>query len=445
MSLHGLPWLVALAISAPLAVVFTVSEPGSAQSGPVQAFVGATVIDGTGAAPIRNAVIVVRNGVIAALGPADDVDVPEGAARIDSAGKTIVPGLINAHGHVGSADGLDTSPQVNTDTNVARQLALYARYGVTTVVSLGDDREAGFRARAASSNAAIDRARLYVAGPVVTATTPDEARKAVEAAAALKPDWIKIRVDDNLGATRKTTPEVYRTVIEQAHARGLRVAAHIFYLADAKALLRAGVDFLAHSVRDRDVDRELIDLMKARGVCLSPTLMREVSTFVYESRPAFFDDPFFTRDADPEVVAALDDPGRQAKVAASRSAQAYKKALEVARRNVKALHDAGVSLAFGTDTGPPARFQGYFEQLELEELVKAGLTPAEALSSATGDAARCMGLADRLGTLQRGRHADFIVLTRNPLEDVRHTRTIESVWVGGNRVPESLSPGPRVP
>jgi imidazolonepropionase-like amidohydrolase len=164
--------------------------------------------------------------------------------------------------------------------------------------------------------------------------------------------------------------------------------------------------------------------------------MREVSTFVYESRPAFFDDPFFTRDADPKVVATLEDPGRQAKVAASQSAQAYKKALDVARRNAKTLQDAGVRLAFGTDTGPPARFQGYFEQLELEELVKSGFAPAEALLAATGGAARCMGLADQLGTLQPGRYADFIVLTRSPLDDIRHSRTIESVWVAGNRVPD---------
>jgi imidazolonepropionase-like amidohydrolase len=228
---------------------------------------------------------------------------------------------------------------------------------------------------------------------------------------------------------------VYRAVIDRAHARGLRVAAHIFYLADAKDLLRAGVDFLAHSVRDADVDRELIDLMKARGVCLSPTLMREVSTFVYESRPAFFDDPFFRREADPAIMTALEAPERQKSVAASASAQAYKKALEVARRNLKALHDAGVRLAFGTDSGPPGRFQGYFEQLELEELVKSGLTPMQALSAATGTAAGCMGLAEAVGTLQPGRYADFVALSRNPLDDIRHTRTIESVWVAGNRVP----------
>ena len=408
-----------------------------AQSAPAAAttvFLGATVFDGTGNQPIRDGAIVVRNQRIVSVGPAKAATAPPKAQRINLAGRTIVPGLINTHGHVGSAAGLETGAQVNTPANVSRQLALYARYGVTTVISLGGDGPAGFSARAGNASASIRRARVQVAGPVITAKTPADARKAVDSAAALKPNWIKIRVDDNLGTTTKMPPDVYRAVIDQAHKRNLRVAAHMFYLEDAKELLRAGVDFLAHSVRDLDVDREFIDLIKKRNVCLSPTLMREVSTFIYESRPSFFDDPFFRRHADFRVVAALEDRSRQSDVAASKSAQAYKKALEVARRNVKALKEAGVPLAFGTDTGPPTRFQGYFEHLELEELVRAGLSPFEAILVATRDAAACVGLADRVGTLQPGRFADFIVLSRSPLDDIRQSKTIESVWVSGNRV-----------
>jgi imidazolonepropionase-like amidohydrolase len=420
------------------AVAFvTLLLPLAAQTpqGSTQVFAGVTLIAGTGGPPIQDAVLIVRNQRILSVGPAAKVPIPDGAQRVDLTGRTIIPGLINTHGHVGSTDGLQTDASVNTAANVNRQLGLYARYGVTTVVSLGDDREAGFRARAGNSSAALDRARLFVTGPVIAAKTPEEARQAVDAAAAANPDWIKIRVDDNLGASQKMSPEVYRAVIDHAHSKRLRVAAHIFYLSDAKQLLEAGVDFLAHSVRDTEVDREFIAMVKARNVCLSPTLMREVSTFVYESRPSFFDDPFFKSDADPKVVAVLEDPARQASVAANRSAQAYKKALEIARRNVKLLHDAGVRLALGTDTGPPARFQGYFEQLELEEMVKSGLTPSAVITSATGVAAGCVGLADSVGTLQKDRYADFIVLTRNPLDDIRNTRAIESVWVSGNKVP----------
>lgn len=419
-----------------LAVALAVAyvQPPQAPQPRAQAFTGVTLIDGTGGPAVPNAVLIVRNHRITAAGPAATTRIPEGLERIDLTGRVVMPGIVNAHGHAGSTVGLESRADGYTPDNLMRQLGLYARYGVTTVVSLGDDREAGFRFRDENESERMNRSRLYVAGPVITAETPEEARAAVDAAAKLKPDWIKIRVDDNLGTTDKMRPEVYRAVIARAHEHKLRVAAHLFYLADAKELLRAGADYLAHSVRDAPVDRELIDLMKARNVCLCPTLMREVSTFVYESRPLFFDDPFFKREADPRVVTALEDPTRMAGVAKSRSAQQYKKALDVARRNVKALHDGGVRIAAGTDTGPPARFQGYFEHLELEEMVKSGLTPAETIASATGTAAQCLGLADTLGTLQPGRYADFLVLAKTPLEDIRNTRTIESVWIGGNRI-----------
>ena len=138
---------------------------------------------------------------------------------------------------------------------------------------------------------------------------------------------------------------------------------------------------------------------------------------------------------DAALLAELRDAKRQAAVRASRSAQAYKTALEVASRNLAKLSAAGVRIAMGTDTGPPARFQGYFEHLELERMARAGLSPRQVLLAATGDAARCMGVAGQVGTLQPGAWADFLVLGRNPLDDIRHTRTIESVWLGGASLP----------
>jgi imidazolonepropionase-like amidohydrolase len=401
----------------------------------VTAFTGARVLDGTGAAPIENAVLLVRDARVAAVGSVGRVPIPAGVRRVDLAGKTVIPGLLNAHGHVGETVGLRAGPELNTRENVQRQLALYARYGITTVVSLGGDAEAGFALRESAGAPNGGRARLYVSGPVIAADTPEEARARVAALAPRKPDFVKIRVDDNLGTTPKTPPAVYRAVIEEAHKHGLRVAAHLFYLEDAKGLLDAGADFLAHSIRDREVDDELVRKLKQRDVCVCPTLMREVSTFVYESEPAFFADPFFRREADPAVLAELRDPKRQQAMRVSRSAQAYKVALEVASRNLKKLHEAGVRIAMGTDTGPPARFQGYFEHEELALMAKAGLTPAQVLVAATGAAARCVGLAGQVGTLETGARADFVVLGADPLADIRNTRTIESVWVGGHPVP----------
>ena len=400
-------------------VILVWAAEATAQQAPPRAFTGATLIDGTDRAPIPNATIVVRDGRIVAAGPAASVTIPAGAERVSLSGKTVIPGLINAHGHV-------TDP---------KDLRTYAAYGITTVFSLGGEPASVFAARAEQNSPALDRARVFVAGTVLTPTTPEEARTQVADVVARKVDIVKIRVDDNLGTTPKMSPEVYRAVIDEAHKRGFRVATHLFYLADAKALLAAGSDLVAHSIRDTTVDADVIAALKQRGVCVSPTLMREVSTFVYESTPEFFSDTFFLAHANSEWVATLKEPARQQAMRASASAQRYKVALEVAKRNLKQLSDAGVPIAMGTDTGPTGRFQGYFELMELEQMVSADLTPRQALVAATRDAARCMKLDRDLGTIEPGKWADFVVLDANPLTNISNVRRIGSVWIAGNRVP----------
>jgi imidazolonepropionase-like amidohydrolase len=431
--------VIALAVTVVLgAAVFVLFQGGesdstSPQGAGLQAFTGARLIDGDGRVLAESGTLVVSEGMIVAAGSAAEVPVPVGSTRVDLAGRTVFPGLINAHGHVADTLGLESGPQHYTADNLTAQLRLYARYGITTVVSLGGDGDAGFALRDASSAPGLDRARLLVAGPIVASTTPDEARADVDRVAALRPDFIKIRVDDNLGTTPKMTMDVARAVIEQAASHNLKVAAHVFYLEDAKALVEAGVGLIAHSVRDLPVDQAFIDLLTSRRVCVVPTLTREVSTFVYESEPAFFKDPFFLQAADPAVLEQLREPARQTRMRESRSAQAYKVALEVATANVTRLAEAGVSLAFGTDTGPPARFQGYFEHMELEMMQGAGLAPADVLAIATGGTAACLSLTDR-GRLRAGTRADFVVVTGDPLIDILEARTIESVWIGGRRL-----------
>jgi imidazolonepropionase-like amidohydrolase len=404
-------------------------------SASVKAFVGARLIDGSGKPAIENAALIVRDGMIEAVGPASATRPPAGAQTINLAGKFIIPGLISTHVHISDVQGL--RPPAYTDENTLRQLGVFARYGVTTVLSLGGEKEPAFKARDAQNTPSLDRTRIYLSGDVITGRTPQEARQMVARVAAMKPDIIKIRVDDNLGATAKMPPEVYRAIIDEAHQRGLRVAAHIFYLEDAKDLLRAGADFIAHSVRDKEIDDEFISLMKKRDIPYCPTLTRELSTFVYESTPAFFSDPFFLREADREVVAQLQEPRRQEALRKSTSAQRYKAALVIAKRNLKKAVDAGLLVAMGTDAGPFAnRFQGYFEHLEMEMMAEAGLTPAQILRSATGDAARAMRV-DGIGAITKGAWADFIVLERDPLKDIRNTRSIASVWIAGNQVKRS--------
>ena len=400
------------------------------------ALVGARVIDGRGQV-LNDTVIVVRDGKIVAYGPADTA-VPAGAQRVELKGATVMPGLINAHGHITAANGMRNDPNGYTRENLVRQLKTYAQYGVTTVYSLGDDQEAAFQLRNEQSSGPLDRARVFVSGPVINADTADAARAMTDKVAAMKPDVLKIRIDDNLGSARKMPEAAWRATIQRGGELKLPVATHIFYLADAKGALQAGASVIAHSVRDLPVDAEFVREMKARNACYTPTLMREVSTFVYGSTPPWVRDPFFLKGAGEAVAAELSDPKRQAQVQESsgyKQGLRYKEGLEVAKRNLKTLHDAGVRVAMGTDTGPAGRWQGFFEHLELEMMVDSGLTPMRTIVAATGAAAQCHGKAGQIGTIEPGAAADFLVLSANPLDDIRNTRQIKSVWIAGRQLP----------
>ena len=397
----------------------------------VIAFTGATIFDGI--EPIEGAVMLIKDGMVTALGPAGTFDVPEGSETIDLDGQFVTPGLISGHAHPGGSVGLESGPEVYTEENIKSDLQLYARYGVTTVVNLGGAGPQGIAVRDAEQTPALGRARIVEAGEIVVGPTPDEARAQVDANAALGVDVIKIRVDSFLKTREPMAQEAYQAVIEEAHGNGLPVAAHLYYLDDAKGLLKAGVDFIAHSIRDQPVDEEVIALLKERDICVCPTLTREVSTYIYETTPEFFSDPFFLEAASLPVMEQLKDPARQLALQEDETAQSYKQALKMAQTNMKQLADAGVRIVFGTDSGPAARFEGYFEHMELELMAEAGLTPEQILRSATSNAANCLGLP-KVGILEPGRYADFVVFGKSLLDDVRNSRTIESVWIGGEKL-----------
>ncbi len=421
--------IVPLAIGALLALAACPSEPPPLPG--VTAFTGATLWDGTGGAAVENAVMVVDHGRITAVGSADEVELPPGAAVEDLAGKTVVPGFINAHAHASDVMGLETGHY--SRENLIRQLGLYARYGVTSVASLGGDGPEAARLRDEQDDS-LDRARIWIAGEVISSGTPEEAAESVARSLALPADFLKMRVDTNLGANERVSSETIEKVMELGREAGKMVTTHIFYLDDAKEVLRLGSGLIAHSVRDQPVDEEFLELMKEKDVCYVPTLVREISTYVYSEVPEFFDDPFFLKDADPAVLEQLKDPERMERVANSSSAQGYREHYPIAMANTKAVADAGVTIAFGTDTGPPGRFQGYFEHIEAGEMAEAGLTAEQILMSATRDAAACLAL-DGVGTLTAGNWADFIVLNENPLEDIANLRSIDRVVVAGNTVP----------
>jgi imidazolonepropionase-like amidohydrolase len=332
---------------------------------------------------------------------------------------------------------MSNDPNGGARENQLRQLKTYARYGVTTVFSLGDESEAAFQLRREQDNGPSEGARLFLAGPVINSTTAEAARGMTDRVAAMKPDVIKIRIDDNLGSSRKMPEEAWRAAIERAKEHELPVATHIFYLADAKAALMAGASLIAHSVRNVPVDAQFVRELKARDACYSPTLMREVSTFAYGSTPSWARDPFFLKGAGAAAGDEVSDPARQATVQARpayKQGLRYKEGLEVAKHNLKRLSDAGARIAMGTDTGPPGRWQGFFEHLELEMMVESGMTPMQVLVAATSASAECHGKGAQFGSIRPGASADLVVLAANPLESIRNTRQIKSIWIAGRRV-----------
>lgn len=417
--------------------------------GEVKVFKNFTLIDGTGRAPVQNSAMVVDNGRIQWVGPASQLKAPASAATVDLAGKYVMPGIINLHGHVGNTVGLKQDASFFTRENIDRNLKTYASYGVTTVLSLGTDQDLIFKVRDEQRHGRPSMTRVYTAGQGfvykggyggLAGVTPGvstvaEVEPAVAALAAKNVDIVKLWVDDHLHTQKKMPYDIAKAIIDSAHRHRLPAAAHIFYLDDAKQLVEYGVNGLAHSVRDKPVDQELIAAMKKHGTWqMAATLTREASMFIYGSTPPFADDPFFTRAVPPDVVRTLKSAEYQKGIAKDADFREYRGFFETAKKNLKALADAGIPYAFGTDTGPPGRFAGYFEQWEMELMVEAGLTPMQVIKAATHNAAEFLH-ATELGTIEPSKWADFIVLERNPVENIRNTRAIAAVYIAGNKTP----------
>jgi imidazolonepropionase-like amidohydrolase len=413
---------------------------------------GFTLIDGNGGQPLMKAAMIIVDGRIQWTGPQSRLKAPAGAEVTHLAGKYLMPGIINLHGHLGNTVDLTQDPKNFTRENVERQLRLYASYGVTSVVSMGTDGDLIFPMRAEQRAGRPHMTRIFTAGrgftgvggypttaqgmkgvPFEVASTAEVDRDVAQLADK-KVDLVKIWVDDHLGREKKIPLDLAKAIIADGHKHGLKVAAHVFYLDDAKALIDAGLDGLAHSVRDKPVDDALIASMKKHGAFQeAATLTREESTFIFAKPGSLLDDSFFTRGISAGVLDTMRSPAYQNKMAADPDYAKYPGFLKTAMENLKKLADSGVTIGFGTDTGPPARFQGYFEHWELQLMTESGLTPMQVIIAATHNAASFLRAGD-LGTLERGKWADLIVLGKNPLEDIRNTRSIEMVMIAGNKI-----------
>lgn len=432
-----------------LLAFFALAVPAAAQDRAI-VLTNFTLIDGTARAPVRNAAMVIgADGRIAWVGPGTRLRAPAAAEMRDLGGRYVIPGLIDLHVHLAVSAGLATDPAMITRENAERDLRTYAAYGVTTVQVMGTDRDFIYAIRDGQRRGRPNSARVYTSGQGIVfrggyggapgvnrpVATVAEAEAEVERQAANGADFIKFWVDDELQTMPAMPPEISAAIIRAAHRRGLRALAHIFYLADARRLVAQGVDGLVHGVRDQPVDQALINAMRQRGVWqVAETLSREASMFAYGAPAPFLNDPFFTRFVRPDVLAELRNPERQRRIAGNPHFHDFPRFLEMAEQNLRRLAAGGVNIGFGTDSGPVSRFGGYFAHWELQLLVESGFTPAQAIRMATGHAARFLRARD-LGTLERGRWADLVVLDADPLVDIRNSRRINAVYIAGRSVP----------
>lgn len=412
-----------------------------------------TVIDGTGKAPQSNMHVIMKGGKIISISK------QQGSSSfriIDMSGKTIMPLLTNVHAHLGMSKGTTVAPENFSREQIIKELERYQSYGVGTVVSMGTDKELIFALRDESRSGNLPGASFYTAGygfrpplgnrppetgmeKIYRPATAQEAIRHVKEVAALKPDMLKIWVDDMGGTTEKITPEVYQAIIDEAHKHNIPVAAHLYYLEDAHRLLDAGVDIFAHSIRDKEVDDALISKMKSKGTVYIPTLTRDAYEFFYGTPQLWLNDPFFKTSLEAGVYEMITSDEYKNRIVNNPRYQKNKDAYAIALKNLKKMFDGGVLVAMGTDSGAqPVRAQGFSEHLELQLMVDAGLTPLNVLAIASQNSCRALKLQDQ-GTLSAGKQADFIVLNENPANNIKATQTIHSVWKKGVQVSGPLT------
>ena len=258
------------------------------------------------------------------------------------------------------------------------------------------------------------------------AQTEAEGRALVHTLQDKKVEMIKIWVDDRLKTVPKLQVNVYEAIINEAHKNGMRVVAHIFELEDGKQLLKSGVDGFAHGVRDKDVDAEYMTILKQHPKTWEGPEPAAAHTAGRKRRPR---STWLTDTFPPSQIKRMRDElaNRRARPRRTRPRRGTSDMFDIQCRNLKNVHDAGMIIGLGTDANGDI---GWGVHTELADMVHCGLTPAEAIVAGTRTSAEILKLDD-LGTVRRGKSADFVVLDANPLDNILNTRKISKVYQRG--------------
>lgn len=445
------------------ALIFLIFHAHSLQA--QTAITGATLVNPNGKPPVANAVILIQDNRILRVGSSQNVPIPKAASVIDARGKWVIPGLVDSHMHFFQSGGLYTRPDgldlrkivpYEKEIEIVKDdlqdtFARYLRSGITSVVDVGGPFW-NFHVRELAEKNAI-APRVAVAGPllstynppvlsevedapIIRANSADEAREMVKKQAEKKPDLIKIWFLVLPGETPEKNLPVVRATIEESHRLGIRVAVHATQLETARAAVQAGADVLVHSVEDREVDADFIRLLKEKNVIYIPTLtVREGYLKTYTQQHDFTPVEFDL--ANPRQMSTLFDLRHiSPEFLPERVKNLLSKPQPVqppstAMKNLKILHDAGVTIAAGTDAGNIGTLHGASIFRELKRMVESGLTPAQVLTTATINGAKLMGKEKDLGSVEEGKLADLVILDSNPLADIENTSRIHAVIKNG--------------
>jgi imidazolonepropionase-like amidohydrolase len=408
------------------------------------AIIGATVIDGAGAEPSKQTVVI-RGDRIEAVGP--NVEPPAGATRIEAEGMTLLPGLFDLHTH------LPYSSASGVANDWPKNLKAYLYCGVTSVVDFGSYGEMFEPMRRLIKTGAVAAPRISLAVRITTpgghgseggrgeffsleVTTTREARAAVRRALDYQPDVIKVFTDGwRYGAAPDMTSmneDTLTALVDEAHKNGLKVLTHTVTLERAKIAARAGVDVIAHGVGDKDVDEELFKLMKAKSTTYAPTLA------VYEPRGRDILTPLLGAVLSPAARSRFtppqNPPMRPADGSVENGDQPRLRRWAILQNNTAALRKAGIVFGVGTDSGVTGTHHGWAALRELQLLVAGGLTPIEAITAATGAAARAIKVDGERGTIAPGKFADLVLVDGEPHKDIHDIEKIKRVFLGGREI-----------
>jgi imidazolonepropionase-like amidohydrolase len=413
----------------------------------VSYFFGARIIPGDGSPAMEDMSFIVSDGKFTTIGPRKEVVPPKGSARIELTGRTVTPVFINVQGQPGMNRGRQYGPRNYMRESLTADLSRYAYYGVLAVLTAGTDSgDLASSVRDELRDGKIKGARLLTAGRGIAAkgggpeglaeTTIDVAsaadvKKAVADLANRRVDAIKLWMDDGNGKGAKLKPDVYTAAIEEARKRNLKVVAEVFELADAKELVKAGVNGFVSSIRDHEVDDALISEMKAKNVFLAPALTAAEAKFIYADNPDWLGEQTMREVYPAQLAGYLRESVVQNRFKRNPELPALRQQYSTALKNLKRLADGGVSIVLGTNSGAADTYPGYFELREMIAMADAGMKPMDVIKAATSTSAAALGITD-LGTIAVGKTADFLSMPNNPLEKITNIKDVGNLYLNGS-------------